>query len=144
MADFRSSIIIKKPLQEVFQYMVDMENATEVMVNVVEVEKITEGPIGAGTKYLETRSIRGKKAKAEIEYTQFEENQSYTASSEVNGLEVTYYYQFHEVEEGTHVEFEANIHTTGLFMKLTKPFIVNIIRKEDGNHLQYVKEALEK
>jgi hypothetical protein len=39
---------------------------------------------------------------------------------------------------------EANVKTSGLVAKLTKRFIVNIVKQEDGSQLQYLKEMLEK
>jgi regulator of replication initiation timing len=145
MADFRSSAMIERPVHEVFDYMTDFEkNASELLPNVVKVEKITEGPVGEGTKFLETRNIRGKEATSEIEVIKFERNKAYSVKSESNGLVVIYHYVFHEIEEGTQVEFEAEIQTTGLFMKLTKPMLVKMIKQEDGDQLKYLKEEMEK
>ncbi|UQX53554.1 hypothetical protein M5V91_22905 [Cytobacillus pseudoceanisediminis] len=62
MADFRSSEIINKPVHEVFDYMIKMENVPELMPFVVNVEKQTEGEIGKGTRFIETRMVRGKKS----------------------------------------------------------------------------------
>ncbi|MBU8880983.1 SRPBCC family protein [Bacillus sp. FJAT-29790] len=143
MADFRSSVIIYKPVKEVFKYLAGMENAHEIMPNVVEMEKETAGEIGKGTKFRETRMVRGKKINAEIEYVQYKQDQSFTSRSNSNGLIVEYQYVFHEIEEGTQVELAAYIKTSGLVMKLTKGLIVKMIKREDGNQLQYLKEMLE-
>lgn len=143
MADFRSSVIIHKPVSEVFNYMAGMENAHEIMPNVVEMEKKTAGAIGKGTKFKETRMVRGKKINADIEYVQYEQDRSFTSRSNSNGLIVEYHYRFHEIEEGTQAELEAFVKTSGFVMKLTKRFIVNMIKREDGNQLQYLKEMLE-
>lgn len=144
MADFRSSEIIHKPVHEVFDYMVSMENVPELMPFVVKVEKQTEGEIGKGTKFFETRMVRGKKINADIEIIDFEKDKTYTTRSNANGLITEYKYNFHEIEEGTQVEMEANVKTSGLVAKLTKRFIVNIVKKEDGSQLQYLKEMMEK
>ncbi|CAM3628691.1 SRPBCC family protein [Cytobacillus oceanisediminis] len=144
MADFRSSEIINKPVHEVFNYMVTMENAPELMPYVVKVEKQTEGEIGRGTKFIETRMVRGKNIKADVEIIDFEKDKTYTTRSNANGLITEYKYAFHEIEEGTQVEMEANVKTSGLVAKLTKRFIVNIVKQEDGSQLQYLKEMLEK
>ncbi|MBT2687339.1 SRPBCC family protein [Bacillus sp. ISL-47] len=144
MADFRSSEIINKPVHEVFNYMVRMENAPELMPYVVKVEKQTEGEIGKGTKFIETRMVRGKNIKADVEIIDFEKDKTYTTRSNANGLITEYKYDFHEIEEGTQVEMEANVKTSGLVAKLTKRFIVNIVKQEDGSQLQYLKEMLGK
>ncbi|MEN8702079.1 SRPBCC family protein [Bacillus infantis] len=143
MADFKSTVIIRRPVAEVFQYATNPDNAPEIMPNVVKMEKATDGPIGPSTRFIETRMIRGKKVKAEIEYTQFEQDKSYTAKSNSNGLVVTYDYTFTEIDEGTQVELEANIHTSGFIMSLTRPMLVKIIKKEDGRQLSYLKQMLQ-
>ncbi|MEH7522798.1 SRPBCC family protein [Bacillus sp. JJ1503] len=143
MADFRSSVIIHKPVSEVFHYMASMENVPELMPNVVKMEKLTEGPIGKGTKFKESRSVRGNTVNAEIEFIEYKQDQAFTTRSNSNGLITEYAYAFHEIEEGTQVELDAFVKTSGLRMKLTKRLIVNMIKKEDGFQLEYLKEMLE-
>jgi len=143
MADFRSSVIIYKPIKEVFHYIASMDNVPELMPNVVKMEKITPGELSKGTKFLETRSVRGKEIRAEVEVLEYEENKLFTTRSNSNGLITEYHYKFYEIEEGTQVEFEAFVKTTGLRMKLTKRFIVNMMQQEDGYQLKYLKEMLE-
>ncbi|MFT8321397.1 MAG: SRPBCC family protein [Bacillus sp. (in: firmicutes)] len=143
MADFQANIIIAEPVELVFAYMANLGNAPEYMKNVEETHKITEGTLAIGTKYQEIRKVRGKKAVAEIEFLSFEENISYITRSNSNGLIVDYEYEFSEVEEGTQVQFKANLHVKGFMMKLTKRMLVNILRAEDGDHLERVKKNLE-
>ncbi|MDQ0271809.1 SRPBCC family protein [Cytobacillus purgationiresistens] len=143
MADFRSSVMINKPLDEVFEYMLNVDNIHEIMPIVAKREQETEGQIGKGTRFLETRSIRGKNITSTIEVLAFEQNRTFTTKSDSSGLIVEYKYDFHEIEEGTQVELEANLQTTGLRMKLTKPLLVKMIKREDGNQLTNLKDMLE-
>jgi carbon monoxide dehydrogenase subunit G len=143
MADFRSSVVIHRPVEEVFHYVVSMENVHELMPNVVKMEKQTEGPLKAGTIFLETRLISGRNIQAEVEMTEYTENQSFATKTNSNGLITEYKYHFHPVEEGTQVDLEAHITTTGLKMRLTKPILVKMIKREDGSQLVYLKEMFE-
>ncbi len=143
VADFRESVIIHKPIKEVFQYIASMENVHELMPNVVKMEKTTPGELRKGTKFIETRLVRGKEIKAEVELLEYEENKLFTTKSNSSGLITEYHYKFSEIEEGTQAEFEAFIKTTGLRMKLTKRFIVNMMQREDGYQLKYLKEMFE-
>ncbi|TKC16855.1 SRPBCC family protein [Robertmurraya kyonggiensis] len=144
MADFQSSIIIHKPVKEVFDYLLTLENIPEIMPNVVRLEKLSEGSIGKGTKLLETRSIRGREAKAEIEITEFEPNRNYTTKSVAGNITIIYKYFLDEIEEGTQVRFEANVVIKGLFSFFSRRALVKILEQEDGYLLQYLKEELEK
>jgi hypothetical protein len=114
-----------------------------LMPNVIKVEKSTEGPISVGTKFIETRLIRGNETEAEFEFIDYEENRSFTTKRETNGLEAIYEYDFQEIEEGTQVQFAATVNTKGIRLKLTRKFLVNMIKREDGYQLRYLKEELE-
>lgn len=143
MADIQDSLIINKPLEEVFSYTANMENAPKIMENVVEIEKLTDGSTQVGSRFKETREIRGRKASSIIEFVEYTPNKSYAVQSETNGLKVVYHYDFQAVAEGTKVAFKGDIFTTGLVMKLTKPIIRKILKKEDGGHLKQLKSLLE-
>lgn len=143
MADFRSSVIIAKPLDEVFAYMLDLDNINEIMPIVVKREKLTEGTITKGTMLKETRRVRASDITSTIEVLEYEENRRFTTKSDSNGLIVEYKYDFNEISEGTQVELEATVKTTGLRMKLTKPFLVKMMKHEDGNQLLNLKDMLE-
>lgn len=144
MADFQSSIIVHKPIEEVFQFAINLDNIPKIMPNVVKVEKLTGGPLGKGTKLLETRSIRGREAKAEIEFTEYEDNRFYTTKSVANRITITYKYSFDSIEEGTNVHFKAFVHIKGLFRFFSRKALIKILKQEDGYLLQYLKEELEK
>ncbi|GKU83731.1 SRPBCC family protein [Niallia sp. NCCP-28] len=144
MADFQANVIIAEPVEIVFSYMANLKNAPVYMDKVKETTKLTEGPIGKGTKYQEIRIVRGKEAVAEIEFLYYEENKTYTTRSHSNGLLVDYHYRFTEIAEGTKVEFTAKVHVAGFWMRLTKRLLINILKGEDGDHLHQVKVNLEK
>lgn len=143
MADFQASVIICEPIEEVFAYFADMKNVPEYMTKVETVEKITEGPINVGSRFNEIRNVRGNLVTAEIEYLSFKENDTFKRRSISNGFTVDYEYTFSELQEGTQVEFEGTLLLKGLKMRLMKKILVNMVRAEDGDHVQNAKEVLE-
>ena len=144
MADLHDSVTISKPLETVFSYTSDLSNSTHIMSNVTNIEKMTDGPIQVGTKFKETREIRGRKASAIIEIVEWDKPSSYAVKSESNGLKVVYRYFFEEHENGTKVTYTGDIYTSGIMMRLSKPIIRKILKKEDGDHLKQLKKVLEK
>jgi carbon monoxide dehydrogenase subunit G len=140
---FTGKTTIDCPINEVFDFISDLRNGPKMNEDILSVEKLTEGPIGVGSKFKETKVIRGRNAEAMIEVVQFEANKAFSAQSEVNGLKVTYHYQLSEGNTGTIVKFQCEIKTSGLIMTLTKPLITKILKKEDGDHLTYIRRALE-
>ncbi|PAE12886.1 hypothetical protein CHI02_08405 [Niallia circulans] len=143
MADFNASVIICEPIEEVFAYFANMANASEYMNKVVSTEKLTNEPIGVGTKYKEIRNVRGNTVSAEIEYLTFDKNIGFLRRSSSNGLIVDYAYRFSEIPEGTQVEFEGTVHVKGLKMLLMRKFLVKMVKSEDNDHVQNAKEVLE-
>ncbi|MBH0230398.1 SRPBCC family protein [Halobacillus yeomjeoni] len=143
MSFINKTVIIRKPIEEVFDEATNFKNGPEVMDNVIDVEILTEGPVREGFQFKETREIRGRKASAIIEITDYKHNKSYTARSEQNGIDLRYHYSFTETTEGTRVDFEGELITKGLRNTLTKPLIQMIIKKEDEKHLDHLKKHIE-
>ncbi len=55
MAGFSNSITIGRPVQEVFRFVADFVNMSKWNYYVVEVSKVTLGPIGVGTTFRQLR-----------------------------------------------------------------------------------------
>ncbi|MFD1019791.1 SRPBCC family protein [Thalassobacillus hwangdonensis] len=140
---FRQSVLINAPLDEVFNTATDFDNSPEIMDNVVEVEKLTEGPVGTGTKVKEVREIRGRKAEATLEIVEFVPNAKYSVQSVHGGVTIIYHYQFSDSGEGTRVEFNGELKTKGLKNLLMKPLMTAVIKKEDSDHLEKLKKYIE-
>ncbi|WP_173918380.1 SRPBCC family protein [Halobacillus sp. Marseille-Q1614] len=144
MVFLERQVVIKKPIEEVFLTAIDFSKSPEIMDAVIDVEPLTEGPVREGYQFKEVREIRGRKAAATIEITEFKPNKCYTARSEQNGLDLRYHYNFIETTEGTKVIFKGELFTQGLRNTLFKPLIKKIIKKEDADHLENLKEYIEK
>lgn len=143
MADFRVSEIIHRPIEEVFSYLSNLENATNLLPFVTDMEKLSAGPVGHGSRFLETRLVRRRRIQAEVDIIEFNRPASFTSKSLSNGVEILYHYTFSAIEEGTQVEMEAEVKTGGFLSFLTKKQLVKIIKNEDGGQLQKLKEVLE-
>ncbi len=55
MARFSINLIIGRPINEVFRFVADFENMPKWNYYVVEVNKVTSGPIGVGTVFRQVR-----------------------------------------------------------------------------------------
>lgn len=139
---FKKEVFIKAPVETVFNAATDFNNAMKIMENVVGMEVLTDGPVQQGTKIKEVRNIRGMTAEAILTVSEFTPNQSYSVHSENNGILVDYHYSFLPKDEGTVVQFEGIIRTKGLKNLLLKPIVTKIIKKEDENHLEKLREVI--
>jgi uncharacterized protein YndB with AHSA1/START domain len=69
---FGATVVIDRPIEDVFAFLADGENDTKFSLRVVEIRKTTDGPPGLGTVYASTVKDAGMKTKREFELTVFE------------------------------------------------------------------------
>lgn len=142
MSGFESSEWIALPPKEVFDFVTDPNNAPRVVSSVKNMVKLTNGPTGKGTRYRETRLMNGKEQTAELEVVAFQPNEQYAVKNELQGFETTYTYKFSSENNGTRVKLVCEVKAGGL-KKMMAPMVVSILKKEDGDHLQRLKSAIE-
>jgi hypothetical protein len=140
---FIKEVYIDASVETVFKAASDFNNSVFIMDNVVGIEMLTEGPVQKGTKVKEVREVRGRTIESILVFTEYVANQKYSVTSENNGIFIEYHYSFHPQDSGTVVNFEGFIRTKGFKNTLLKPIVTAIIKKEDGDHLDRLKEFIE-
>jgi uncharacterized protein YndB with AHSA1/START domain len=69
---FGATVVIDRPIDEVFAFLADGVNDKKFSSRIVEMEKTTDGPPGAGSIYASTAKDGPIKAKHEFELIAFE------------------------------------------------------------------------
>ncbi|TMW73312.1 SRPBCC family protein [Alteribacter natronophilus] len=144
MADLYEEITVNEKREKVFAFASDLQNSPEVLANVVEVNKLTDGPVEKGTEFEEVRQFRNRRVGSIIKVKSYDPPSGYAVESENRGLLVTYTYTFAEKDGQTKIIFEGNVTTRGFVMKMMRPLMVRMLKKEDGEHLVSLKNAIEK
>ncbi|WP_280771949.1 SRPBCC family protein [Salipaludibacillus daqingensis] len=145
MADLFEKVVIDCPIEVVFETVANPKNAEKMFVNVSEVESLDDKEKQVGGKYREYRQLSNRRVGTDIEIIQRDHNKKYGFKSSSNGLSVDYVYSFQETDERkTKISFEGAVHPEKLLMRLTKPLVVRMLKKEDQDHLKYIKNYLEK
>ena len=103
--------------------------------------KITDGPMGVGTRLRETRLMRGKEEQAELEVVTYEPFQQFALKNVTAGIETVYRYTFHAEANGTWLDLVCEVKASGA-KKLLVLLVVGELRKEDGLQLQKLAQAL--
>jgi uncharacterized protein YndB with AHSA1/START domain len=70
--EFRATVVIDRPIAEVFAFLADGENDPKFSPRVLEIAKTTDGPPAVGTVYASTVKDAGVKTKREFKLTEFE------------------------------------------------------------------------
>jgi carbon monoxide dehydrogenase subunit G len=142
MAGFRLTEWIAASPETIFAYITNVDNYKTIIPSVQEAAQITDGPVGLGTRFRETRLMNGSPATTELAVTTFEPPRHYAATSVVSGVTSTYHYTFTPENAGTRVNLTAEVTAAGL-RKVILPVVVGILKKEDGAHLSHLKRAVE-
>ncbi len=69
---FEATVLINRPIEEVFAFLADGENDQKFSPRVLEIAKTTDGAAGVGTVYASTVKDAGMKTKREFKLTEFE------------------------------------------------------------------------
>lgn len=69
---FGATVVIDRPIEEVFAFLADGENDPKFSSRVIEIAKTTDGPPGVGTVYASTVKDAGIKTKREFKLTKFD------------------------------------------------------------------------
>ena len=142
MAGFKRSILIARPVEEVFDFATDLGNAKVLLPNITKVELLTEGGLKPGAKFRETRVMNGKERSAVIEVVEHQRPTVHAAKAGMLGMEAMYRFRFFPDGTGTRVEMEAEV--TGNFLWwLFLGLMSRAMEKEDGQYLDRLKAALE-
>jgi hypothetical protein len=148
VAGLKRSVVIGRPVAEVFDFAADPMNAGKLMPSVTKVEMLTEGGMRPGAKFRETRLMNGQERSAVIEISEYVRPDRYTAVSAMMGLRAAYTLRFRPEPadgsgaESTRVDLDAVV-TGNLLWWPFLGMMSGMMEKEDGELLNRMKSALE-
>jgi uncharacterized membrane protein len=136
------SIVINRPIEEVFKYLADLENDVKWRREWVEAKNISEGSLGVGATFLLVGESLGRRNEVVYETTEYEPNQR-TAWKAVSGpLPLTFRRTFERVEGGTRVTIRYELKLHG-FSKLVKPLVMSMGKRQLEGDFPKLKGLME-
>ena len=121
-----TSFSIKKhfeaPLEMVFELLSDLEHAEENIRGIEKLELLAPGPVGAGSRFRETRMMFGTASTEEMDVTAFDPPHGYTVECESCGAQCRADYHLVSDIAGTHVRLDFIVRPISLLAKLVSPF----------------------
>lgn len=109
MSAIRTRVHIDAPPERVFAVASDFAGAARIIEGIERVEMLTEGPVGVGTRFRETRVMFGREATEEMEVVAFDPPRGYVLGCENHGCRYRSEIRVEPSGDGTDVEmsFEA-------------------------------------
>jgi hypothetical protein len=139
MAVIENSVQIDRSPEEVFNYLVDLRNELKWNPDAQSMEKLTDGPIGVGTKFL----AKWKQSKLiEVECIRFERPRRW-AYSNGGPLSVVFDVAITPQGTGSLLVSRFDVRPHGL-LKLFFPVILRELKRAEKQNMGYIKKVLEK
>ena len=134
-----NSVVIGCTPEDAFDYLSDHRAELDWNPKCEVMEKITEGPVGLGTKY---RAKWKNSPYVELETIRYERPHTWTMH---NGghIEVTLTCRLEAGHEGTKLDTEFEPRPHGWF-RIIFPIFLLIIRREEQANMRHIREALER
>ncbi len=146
MANFTMSEHVEAPPELVFEAASDFHHAAENIHGIESLEVLTDGPIGVGTRFRETRLMFGKATTEEMEITAFDPPHGYVVENDSCGCHFRAEYKFVGDISGTNMRLEFQTEPRSLLAKLMAPLgklMTGPMKKCIGADLADVKRLAE-
>ncbi|MCH7585466.1 MAG: SRPBCC family protein [Acidobacteria bacterium] len=119
------SVVIDRPVEEVFAFITNPENDLRWERRVVESTHTSEGPMGVGTTGRKVRRFLSLRLANNYELTAFEPNRKLAAKTTYGPIPFEWTATLEAVEGGTRVTFVAEGKPSGIF-KLAGPILARV------------------
>lgn len=143
MEPLTTSIVILRPIAEVFDLASCLIRCSVWQSTIVSAEKITDGPVGVGTTYRHQVKFLGALAETHPTITVWDP--PYRLEFQDHSVRVPFdaVYTFEAVEGGTRFTAQVVGDTTGKFIQYGETFARRALLRQYESDLQTLKELLE-
>jgi uncharacterized protein YndB with AHSA1/START domain len=142
MIETSNSITIDRPIEEVFAYVIDNSNDPAWHTDILEVRKMSEGPIGLGTKWHVGFKPAMGVSEGDMEVVAFEPNRKEVMRGVVGPMQPTLTYLFEPAVGGTRFTRNVQIKVSGM-MRLMEPLMRLMTPRGNAKFLANLKRVLE-
>lgn len=132
---------VARNIDEVFAYAADFSNSQHWDPGVESARQTTDGPIGVGTKYELQGHFGPGKIDMNYQITEFEPNRRVVLDGGGNGFTSRDEMSFESVDEGTRIDYTADITLTN-FLRFLGPLLDGSMRRMGERALDGLNQKL--
>jgi len=147
MARCEMTVHVDAPADRTFEVFSDLRRAPERIPDIISLEVLSEGPVGVGTRFRETRKVFGKEATEEMEVVAYEPGRVYAVECESCGARYRSEFTFRGgASGGTDVEMSMRVTPLSMMAKLMSPLAgmaMGSMKKAIGRDLEALKAVAE-
>jgi len=136
------TILIRRPLEEVFDFVADERNEPAYNPQIGSVEKVTPGPIGVGTQWHAVAASRRRATPFELEVTEYTRPHRLASLTRMRGMDISGGLTFAPEGSATRMNWYWELRPKGM-AKLAGPLIAAMGRKREQQTWSRLKTHLE-
>jgi len=130
MVFVEGEIVINRPVEEVFDVVADERDEPRFNPRMRRAEKISEGPIGVGTRFRAEVVSMGRPIEMVIVITGYERPRRLASTTHMSSMDIQYTLTFEPVSEGTRMRWSGDLEPRGMF-KLMSPMVARMGRRQE-------------
>jgi uncharacterized protein YndB with AHSA1/START domain len=138
---FTNQVLINRSHQDVFDYLSRLENVPTWNYAIVETQKVSDGEVGVGTRYQQTRSLPTRSTEI-IEITEFSPNERLALHGDLGPFTGTVVYELEPRDGGTQLTNTVDLEARGV-LRLAAPVMSGRLRSAVAANLNKLKEILD-
>jgi len=142
MLKIDKSVVINRPIEEVFAFVSAGENWSQWATELVETKKTSEGPLGVGTTYTHVAQMLGRRIENGYEVTEYEPNRKVSMKSTSGPVPAETSLTVESVEGGTKLALTVAAEIAGVF-KLAEPLVARIMGRQQDANFANLRDLLE-
>ena len=142
MSRIEGEILIRRPVDVVFDYVADQSNEPQYNAQMVRAEKITPGPVGQGTQFRSAVASRGRTADMLIECTRYDRPRLLESTTTMAQADIRYTLRFEPAAGGTRMRWSGQVRPKGALRPLG-PLITWLGRRQEQRIWASLKKHLE-
>ena len=142
MARVTGEILINRPVEMVFDYVADQRNEPIYNPKMLQSEKITDGPIGVGTRFRASARSGRRVVKMLTEITEYDRTWRLGSRTAMSSVDVNGGLTFEPVDRATRMSWSWEVGSKGP-LRLLGPLVARLGRRQEQTIWIGLKAQLE-
>jgi Polyketide cyclase / dehydrase and lipid transport len=142
VARVAGEIIVDRPIEDVFDFVADERNEPRYNLALLSSDKITDGPIGVGTRFRATHKGRRQPVEMMVDVTRYDRPRRMASKTTMSWSEVQGELSFEPVGSSTKMRWDWDVRARGM-ANLLRPLIGVIGRRSERACWEGLKRYLE-
>jgi uncharacterized protein YndB with AHSA1/START domain len=136
---YSTETVIRRSPEDVFDYCSDLRSELEWNPKVKYIEKLTDGPVGVGTRY---RARWANSGPTTVEVVRFDRPRSWETTTKARGMVIRFQGTVADAAPGARYTASLELHPRRLAW-LVAPLALLAMRRQDQHNMRRIREALE-